>query len=308
MKPKMEENYELAKWLAGEMSEAELQAFQKTPAYETYHKIAQYSSQLEAPAFNADTVFKNVIAQPKKSVKVVALHQTWWFKVAAVFVLFLGLTFFYKTNIAVTETATNGAQTVFTLPDNSSIVLNSGSEIEYNKWSWDKNRALQLSGEAYFKVAKGKKFEVNTHLGTVTVLGTQFNVKARNNRFDVTCYEGRVKVNYQNQEIVITRGKRVSFENGVLLAIPDTTVLQPEWTSGELAFVNENLTAILAELERQFDCSIDFKGASTSQLFTGTLPAKNLDDALQILAATYHLKSKKESDHKITLELLDVEK
>jgi len=41
MKPKMEENYELAKWLAGEMSEAELQAFQKTPAYETYHKIAQ---------------------------------------------------------------------------------------------------------------------------------------------------------------------------------------------------------------------------------------------------------------------------
>ena len=308
MKPKMEENYELAKWLAGEMSEAELKSFQKNPAFETYHKIAQYTSQLEAPAFNADKVLEKVIAQPKKSTKVVSLQQTWWFKAAAVVVLFLGLTFFYKTNIAITETAGNGAQAIFTLPDNSSIVLNSGSEIEYNKWSWDQNRQLQLSGEAYFKVAKGKKFEVNTHLGTVTVLGTQFNVKARNKRFDVTCYEGRVKVNYQNQEIVITRGKRVSFENGVLLAIPDTTVLQPEWTSGELAFVNENLTAILAELERQFDCSIDYKGATTSQLFTGTLPAKNLDDALQILAATYHLKSKKESDHKITLELLDVEK
>jgi transmembrane sensor len=308
MKPKMEENYELAKWLAGEMSEAELKSFQKNPAFETYHKIAQYTSQLEAPAFNADKVLEKVIAQPKKSTKVVSLQQTWWFKAAAVVVLFLGLTFFYKTNIAITETAGNGAQAIFTLPDNSSIVLNSGSEIEYNKWSWDQNRQLQLSGEAYFKVAKGKKFEVNTHLGTVTVLGTQFNVKARNKRFDVTCYEGRVKVNYQNQEIVITRGKRVSFENGVLLAIPDTMVLQPEWTSGELAFVNENLTAIIAELERQFDCSIDYKGASTSQLFTGTLPAKNLDDALQILAATYHLKSKKESDHKITLELLDVEK
>jgi ferric-dicitrate binding protein FerR (iron transport regulator) len=231
-----------------------------------------------------------------------------WFKIAAIFVLFLGLTFFYKTNIAVTETASNGTQSTFTLPDNSSIVLNSGSEVEYNKWTWDQNRALQLSGEAYFKVAKGKKFEVNTNLGTVTVLGTQFNVKARKNRFDVTCYEGRVKVNYQNQEIIITKGKRVSFENGLLIAIPDTMVLQPEWTSGELAFVNENLTAIISELERQFDCSIDYKGASTSQLFTGTLPAKNLDDALQILASTYHLKSKKESDHKITLELLDVEK
>jgi ferric-dicitrate binding protein FerR (iron transport regulator) len=308
MESKMEENYELAKWLAGEMSEAELQAFQKTPAYETYHKIAQYSSQLEAPAFNADKVFEKIIAQPKQSGKIVSLHQTLWFKIAAIFVLFLGLTFFYKTNIAVTETASNGTQSTFTLPDNSSIVLNSGSEVEYNKWTWDQNRALQLSGEAYFKVAKGKKFEVNTNLGTVTVLGTQFNVKARKNRFDVTCYEGRVKVNYQNQEIIITKGKRVSFENGLLIAIPDTMVLQPEWTSGELAFVNENLTAIISELERQFDCSIDYKGASTSQLFTGTLPAKNLDDALQILASTYHLKSKKESDHKITLELLDVEK
>lgn len=308
MTPKMEENYELAKWLAGEMSEAELQAFQKTPAYETYHKIAEYSSQLEAPAFNTDQVFKNVIAQPKKSAKVIALHQAWWFKIAAVFVLFLGLTFFYKTNISITETAGNGTQTIFTLPDHSSIVLNSDSEIDYNKWSWGQNRTLQLSGEAYFKVAKGKKFEVNTHLGTVTVLGTQFNVKARNNRFDVTCYEGRVKVNYQNQEIIITKGKRVSFENGLLIPIPDTMVLQPEWTSGELAFVNENLTAIIAELERQFDCSIDYQGAATSQLFTGRLPAKNLDDALQILAATYHLKSKQESDHKITLELLDVEK
>ena len=308
MTPKMDENYELAKWLAGEMSEAELQAFLKTPAYETYHKIAEYSSQLEAPTFNSDQVFKNVIAQPKKSAKVIALHQAWWFKIAAVFVLFLGLTFFYKTNISITETAGNGTQTVFTLPDHSSIVLNSGSEIDYNKWSWGQNRALQLSGEAYFKVAKGKKFEVNTHLGTVTVLGTQFNVKARNNRFDVTCYEGRVKVNYQNQEIIITKGKRVSFENGLLIPIPDTMVLQPEWTLGELAFVNENFTAIIAELERQFDCNIDHTGVATSQLFTGRLPAKNLDDALQILAAAYHLKSKQESDHKITLELLDVEK
>jgi len=304
----MEENYELAKWLAGEMSEAELKAFQKTPQYETYHKIAQYTSELEAPAFDENKMYGHIMSQNKKTPKVIALHQTLWFKIAAVFVLFLGLTFFYKTNIAVTETAANGQQTAFNLPDNSSIVLNAGSEINYSKWSWDKHRELQLSGEAYFRVAHGKKFEVNTNLGKVTVLGTQFNVKARKNRFDVTCYEGRVKVNYQNQQVIITRGKRVAFENGVMLEIPNTVATKPEWTSGELAFVNEKLSTILEELERQFDCTIEHKDNTDAQLFTGALPSDNLDAALQILSSTYHLKSKKESDHKIMLELVDGKK
>ena len=50
----MEENYELAKWLAGELSEEELKSFQQTPEYATYLKIAEYSSQLKAPSFDAD--------------------------------------------------------------------------------------------------------------------------------------------------------------------------------------------------------------------------------------------------------------
>jgi transmembrane sensor len=304
----MEENNELAKWLAGTMSEAELNAFQKTPEYQTYHKIATYASQLEAPSFDEQKLYQNVIAVNKKSKKVIGLYSQTWFKIAAVFVVFLGLTLFYKTNIAITESATNGQQTAFTLPDDSNVVLNSGSQIDYTKWGWDNHRQLQLSGEAYFKVAKGKKFEVNTNLGKVTVLGTQFNVKARNNRFDVTCYEGRVKVDYQNQQIIITKGKRVSFENGVLLAIPDAMTTKPEWTAGELAFVAEKLPAIVQELERQFDCTIVIKNDSSTQLFTGALPADNIDQAIKILSSIYHLKSQRESDETIILELLNAEK
>lgn len=304
----MEENNELAKWLAGEMSEAELAAFEKTPEYHTYHKIAQYSSQLEAPSFDENRLYKKILAKHHKSKKVISLYSQTWFKIAAVFVVFLGLTLFYKTNIAITESATNGQQTAFTLPDHSAIVLNSGSQIDYNKWGWDNHRQLQLSGEAYFKVAKGKKFEVNTNLGKVTVLGTQFNVKARSNRFDVTCYEGRVKVNYQNQQVIITKGKRVSFENGILLTIPDAMATKPEWTTGEMAFVAEKLPAIVAELERQFDCTIVIENDSNAQLFTGTLPADNIDQAISILSSIYHLKSKRESKHKIILELLDAKK
>jgi transmembrane sensor len=303
----MEDNYTLAKWLAGELSESELQAFEGSSEFDIYQKIANYSSQLEAPAFDENKLYDKIVSTKKESAKVIAFHQTMWFKIAAIFVLFAGLSVFYKSSVAISEYAENGEQTSFSLPDNSQVVLNAGSEIDYNKWNWDNSRQLKLDGEAYFRVAKGKKFEVQTDLGTVTVLGTQFNVKARGTRFDVTCYEGRVKVNYQQQQVVITKGNRVSFENGILLNIPNTNATKPEWTSGELTFVDANLASILDEMERQYDCTIQDQGIVSPQLFTGTLPADDLEKGLQILSSMYHVKYKRSSNNEITLELLNVE-
>lgn len=300
----MEENNELAKWLAGEMTSAELKAFENTPEYETYAKIAKYSAQLEAPAFHQEQLYNKVI----DTKKVIPLHQRFWFKIAAVLVLCLGLSLFYKTNIAISEYAANGKQTAFSLPDDSKVVLNAGSEIDYKKWGWANHRKLQLQGEAYFRVAKGKKFEVNTDLGKVTVLGTQFNVKARNHRFDVTCYEGRVKVNYQDHEVIITKGKSVAFENGQAIEIPDHSYTQPQWTQGELTFVKEHLESIIKEIERHFDVTIEYNATQNTQLFTGTIPNDNIDQTLTIIAATYHLQVQKVNSDKIILKALDVEK
>jgi len=58
------------------------------------------------------------------------------------------------------------------------VVLNSKSTISFNKTDWKNNRQLTLDGEAYFKVEKGSTFTVNTNNGSVTVLGTQFNVNS----------------------------------------------------------------------------------------------------------------------------------
>jgi transmembrane sensor len=308
MKNEMEENFELAKWLAGEMTADELKAFQQTPEYATYQKIADYSGQLEAPAFDDSKWYNTITSKPKKAKKVVQLHAAWWYKVAAIFVLFLGIALFYKSYLAVTEYTENGQQIAFSLPDDSKVLLNAGSVIDYKKMGWKNHRQLILTGEAYFRVAKGKTFEINTNLGKVTVVGTQFNVKSRGNRFDVTCYEGCVKVNYRNHEVFITHGKRIVFENGNAVVVPKPMTTQPEWTMGELAFANDNLAAIVKELERQYDYSIALQNSTTQQLFTGSLPLHNLDGALQILATTYHLKIKKIASQKIILEAIDVEK
>ncbi|MGL2963298.1 FecR family protein [Flavobacterium sp. RSB2_4_14] len=297
----MEENYELAKWLAGEMTEKELIAFQQTPEYATYIKIAEYSSQLKTPDFDADALYKNVISHKKVTPKVIPFYQTKWLKIAAIFLVLLGISFFFKTTATATQIAENGKKTSFSLPDNSQIVLNSGSEIQYKKWNWDNNRNIDLKGEAYFKVAHGKKFEVNTNLGKVSVLGTQFNVKSRNNRFDVTCYEGRVKVVYKKQTVIITKGISVSFDANYFEK-ENIESTKPEWTVNEIVFKKEKLQNILDELQRQYDCEIILNSKENNQLFSGTLPTNNIKTALNVVSSTYHLKISKFEPKKIILE------
>lgn len=298
----MDEKYKLAKWLNNEMTDEELKEFKSDPDYSLYEKIKKYSSQLETPEFDSQKVLTNVIATKKATPKVIPLKSNWWMQIAAVLVIGLGLFFTIKNYATATEIAEYGEQTTFSLPDSSRVVLNSGSEIEYKNWNWKNNRNLNLKGEAYFKVAKGKKFEVNTNLGKVSVLGTQFNVKSRSSRFDVTCYEGRVKINYKNQEVIITKGQMVSFENNLKIIHQAITETKPIWTSKEINFLKENLSNIVEEIERQYNITIDGNFANSDQLFTGKVPSNNIDIALELIASSYHLKFKKTTNTTYTLE------
>lgn len=297
----MEENYELAKWLAGEMTEKELLAFQQTPEYTTYVKIADYSSQLKTPVFDDELLYKNIIKHKKIKSRVIPFYQSKWMRIAAVFVILLGLSLFFKTTVNSTEVADNGQKTSFTLPDNSQIILNSGSQIQYKKWNWNNNRKLNLEGEAYFRVAHGKKFQVNTPIGSVTVLGTQFNVKARKNRFEVTCYKGRVKVEYNNKKVIITKGTSVTFDNDYFDQQNSSTT-KPEWTANQIVFKNEQLQTIVDELQRQYGCEIVLNCKENSQRFSGTLPTNDIRTTLDIVCSIYHLKISKFEKKKIILE------
>lgn len=297
----MEENYDLAKWLAGEMTESELTAFKKTPEYNSYSKIATYSSQLQAPEFEENQLFLNILNNNKPKSKVISLYENWFFKIAAIVLLFLGVVFMMKNFIVQTQSAAIGKRTTFTLPDTSEVVLNADSEIDYKKWNWDDNRKLELKGEAFFKVAKGKRFEVTTALGKVTVLGTQFDVKARKNRFDVTCFKGKVKVNYKHKEIILTPGKSVTFENELQIN-SKVAIIKPEWLENKIGFTNENLMSIIDEIHRQYDVNIEIRTNKPDELFTGKIPTDNLDVALEIIATAYHFKIKKVTPNKIIFE------
>lgn len=297
----MKENRLLAKWLNDDLSPDELAEFEASPDFEKYQKIKNYTNHLQVDDLDENAMLSNILSQKKATPKVVPLYKKWMFQAAAIFVLAIGITLVMKFFVPQTQTADFGEKTTFSLPDHSEVVLNSGSEINYKKWNWDNNRHLELIGEAYFRVAKGRRFEVQTNLGKVTVLGTQFNVKARKNRFDVVCYEGRVKVNYANTQILLTHGQSVRFENGKQVKM-NVNSLKPEWIDDQICFTKENIRTLLDEVERQYNVKIELNSKDTISLFTGKLPAKDLNTALQIISTTYHLEAKKVSENKIIFD------
>lgn len=297
----MKKNYILAKWLTNDITKEELAEIKADPDFEKYEKIKNYSAQLKVADFDDEKVLENIISHKKTTPNVIPLYKNWMFRVAAVLVMALGITFVMQNFATETQYAYNGEKTTFSLPDNSEVVLNAGSEIEYKKWNWNNHRNLELHGEAYFKVAKGQKFEVETYLGKVAVLGTQFNVKARKKRFDITCFEGRVKVNYKDKEIILTHGQSVTFENGNQINTTASSS-KPEWLENKIAFTKENLPNILDEIQRQYNVTISVKTGYTDELFTGKIPTDNLDIALQIIGTTYNLEPKKIDANKIIFE------
>lgn len=300
---KMENDNHLAAWLNNELPEAELNRLRQEEDYVILEKIKLYSAALQVSDFDSATFYQNLVEKRSQS-KVRPLFWKKVMQIAAVVSMFLGIGSAYLLIQEEHQIARNGSNVAFNLPDNSKVVLHSGSEITYSDNEWDTHRKLNLIGEAYFKVAKGKKFEVITREGVVTVLGTQFNVKARNNRIDVTCYEGKVNVQHQQKKVLITKGHTVALANNNLIINHTTQALHPSWISKELQFEKVHPQEVLEELIRHYNINVNEIKLPNSELFTGYLPGDNPEGALQLFAATYHLKVIKKAAQKNSFELI----
>ena len=288
----MKKEHDLAKWLSGEMNAKELREFEKSAEYDSYQKIAKYTAELDAPVFDNELMLQKIITREKATPKVIPLHRKFMFRVAAVLIIVLGSFLFFQTTQQITENTAAGMKTEFILPDDSEVVLNSDSEIHYKKWNWKNNRNLRLNGEAFFKVAEGKTFTVNTNLGNVTVVGTQFSVKSRDDRFEVECFEGKVKVAFQTKNILLTKGEIIVIEDGEFLSAMPTNGHIPDWMNKELRIISLPLKDILSEIERNYAIAIDEGEFNSVQKFSGFLPADDLKTALEIISKTYNFSYK----------------
>jgi len=292
----MKDNF-LAKWLNDELDSSELQELQQTPEFESYNKIVSTLDKLEAPAYDEKAAFasfkSNYLAAPKveaeKETKVIRMNVLKpILRIAAVIVLAVG--FYTYFNTLDTSVATDLAQMTETiLPDNSEVIVNAGSEISFNKKNWEENREVNLKGEAFFKVAKGQKFDVVTTDGIVSVLGTQFNVNNREGLFQVTCYEGLVSVAFENQVTKLPAGTTFTVLNGEVISQESPKTLVPSWTQNESSFRSMPLGIVVAELERQHNIVIETENIDLKKNFTGNFSNNDVNLALKSISIPLNL-------------------
>lgn len=296
----MKENYYLAKWLNNEITEEELKKHVSEDELHTYKKIIAATNGIEAPSFNAEEKLLK-IKQLRKNSKVKKLNfVNYFYKVAAVFAVLLASYYFvsnkttnYNTNLA--------EKTTIELPDNSMVNLNADSHISYKKKNWETTRNLNLKGEAFFSVHKGSKFTVNTNLGSVSVLGTKFNVVVRDSYFEVNCYEGLVSVNYNKQTIKIAAGTGFKILNNNVVFTESIVGNQPSWLQNNSSFTSMPYSYVVNELERQYNISVTYDNKLANNLFTGNFTHTNLDTALKAISIPLNLNYTKISDTKVSL-------
>lgn len=295
----------LHKWLNDELSDAEFEEFSQTDLYKEHIGIITSFTGARIPEFNEKEAYAELIetrtTKANEKGKLIQLNKR-WLTIAASLVLFVTIGYlslkWMNTDFSNYETA-YGETEHLVLPDTSNVALNIQSSLSYNGKEWNNSRELLLTGEAYFKVAKGKIFRVNTSEGIVEVLGTQFNVKQREGLFEVVCYEGKVQVTHNKKQYILTAGDYFSFAKGnVIYETKKVLSNRPEWLDKKSHFNGIPMHIVLKDIALYYDVEIIISdNVDNNQLFSGgythTEELKNvLESICNPFNLTYTIKNK----------------
>ena len=269
-----------SRWLSGELSPSEIKDLKASGEWEELEAIIKATDSLSLPKMDLDASFEALKKQKLKSVtKVRRLPLNWVYGIAAGVVLLVSIIFLLR-NQADSISADFATNVVHVFKDQSRVILNDGSSINFADEKWEIERIVNLQGEAFFEVEPGSPFKVETDNGSIQVLGTQFNVRAWGTQFYVECYEGKVMVAYQNQDTILVASQSVLIDKGTMLAVNSINNKEPLWTLGISRFFDEDIKEVFQELERQFDVEVNFS-SSLNRSFTGSFDHNDLNSAIQ---------------------------
>jgi len=299
----MDKDQILKKWLSDDLTTSELEQFEQNDDFNLNNEIVEGAKYFKASHFSSVSSYDEFKAnlKEKKGGRVMQLSSyKMLYRIAALFVIGFSTYFFlFYNNLTEVQTLASNKIT-FELPDASSVTLNAGSKVEYSKKKWANKRELTLEGEAFFKVAKGSKFDVKTSDGIVSVLGTQFTVKQRPNYFEVKCFEGIVSVDSNGKTHKLTKGNTYRIIDDVT-TIDITSRNQPNWIDNVSSFNSVPLYEVLEELERQYNVDISVEQFDAKRLFTGGFVHNNLEEALTSVTVPFNLTHRKDNSNKIIL-------
>jgi ferric-dicitrate binding protein FerR (iron transport regulator) len=241
-------------------------------------------------------------AQQRKFLR--SAGSTRWLAAAAVLIILVGAAIMYQRIFKTTGRrvyATRNAERLpVILPDGSRIELNAASELRFRDSTFDTLRLVELIGQAFFEVtpsAAGLPFALRTGNAEIRVLGTSFDVRARNQKTQVMVQTGKVALQALSapaqSAVVLTAGQMSLVEQSALPTAPisvDATLIAA-WRKQKLVFDSTPLAEIAAELQRVYDIEITIADRELESLaITGTFEQQPVTDILASLCLALHLK------------------
>lgn len=184
-------------------------------------------------------------------------------------------------------TGPSGVSTV-TLRDGSVVRL--GPRTRLRVTGRDADREVRLDGRAFFAIAHLPEhpFRIITSAGTVTALGTRFDLQAQGENLSVALLEGHVVVSTPGKELSLRAGQAARVVDGTVMPIariPDADRLL-HWAGNFLAFQQTPLSDVAVELERHYDVHIAVTdSALANRTVTAWFADRTLDEVLRIVCA-----------------------
>lgn len=190
-----------------------------------------------------------------------------------------------------------------TLPDGTHVWLNNVSTLRYPTSFQGKERTVELSGEAYFEIAKDatKPFFVKVKDETVQVLGTSFNIMAYEEEggIQTTLLTGAVRVNAGSTSVQLKPDEQARFNSAeglkVLKGVPSQDIVS--WKNGFFYFGRASLREVMRQLARWYDVDVVYEGNVPDVEFGGkidrSLPLKELLNFLDKNQVHFHLEGRK---------------
>ena len=189
------------------------------------------------------------------------------------------------------------------LSDGSRVWLNAASSIRFPTVFSGKERKVEMTGEAYFEVAKkpSQPFKVNIVPGSggvermeVEVLGTHFNINAYSDEPDIktTLLEGSVKIkNRQGGEtrsLLLKPGEQAqaAHKSGADFRIEQGVDVDEivAWKNGYFVFNGRNIKSIMREISLWYDVDVIYHGPVSTETFSGIVSRKsNISQVIKIM-------------------------
>ena len=297
---------QLSGTISPEEQKALLRWLQENPehqkAFDDFQQVWKLSeAKAVTPNFNTQQEWQRLevsldeLDQPAVKERSLPGRDWGWLKIAAsvAFLLSCAAVFFLLNRdpeLIVKESGT--AEIYLTLSDGSEVWLNRGSSIRYPEEFEGDERLVELSGEAFFKVAHNpeKPFIVLADKAKVKVLGTSFNVKAYPQTalaevFVLTGKVGLSAVAAEAQLVLKPGDKGVLTKAQNLLSIEQTEVGNIlAWREKKLVFKKAALGEVISTLEDYFNVKIQVANPALLHCrFSSSFNDPALEEVLEVL-------------------------